>query len=183
MDIGDFIYEHDNLVVVAGACFSACANHIALGARRVVMLEGGAVSFHRGPAVDDAVLRAKYAGSPWLTEALRINERALRFFRRRGVDPEISTIPPAVYWDKPAEYWWNHGWVYSVEEMKRFGVANVVYCAGGLSCEPAMNRRAPNPLPRKPPPNVLGPPADWKPPEEPAPKGKPVFPPWPMHHP
>ncbi len=160
MDMGDFIYEHDNLVVVDGVCFSACANHLALGAKRLALIHDGVLSFHRGPASDQAIM--KVIPSAYQPEWLRISHRGFRFFARRGIDPELTFMPPEKYWDKSPEYWWMNGWIYSVAEMKKFGVNNVVYCQG-ISCKAVLNEPVKGHPFKRPEPAVFGPPQGWKP--------------------
>jgi hypothetical protein len=160
MDIGDFIYEHDNLVVVDGVCFSACANHLALGAKRLAIIHNGTLSFHIGPPTDQMILkRIPFANQ---AEWIRVSRREFNFFKRRGINPSITFRPPEHDWNRTEEYWWTHGWNYSVQEMRSFGVKTVVYC-DGISCLPRLNPRVKFHAFKRPVPMVFGPPSDWRP--------------------
>ncbi len=125
MDIGEWVFENNITVVVAGACVSSCANYVFTAARQKML--------HR-----DSIL--VWHGSSWqknmdeqfregVDSIVEWRNREVAFFSHIGVDYRITTYGEdytfgdyahAVFTREPIL-----GFDYSIEDMAKFGVSNI----------------------------------------------------------
>ncbi len=158
--IGRWVAEHQLDVEVVGGCFSSCANYIFVAGRNKVINKNAFVGWHGSEFQYDAVAVStpQKTAAELLEEEVReamaaaiadgempdeadVAEQVARllasraeeaeFFRDIGIDIELT-----VYGHHPKnlpviEASGKDGWTYSVADMARFGVTDVLYLGPG----------------------------------------------------
>lgn len=145
MDIGEWVYDNGLDILVIEKCMSSCANYIFPAARNKEISDGALVAWH-GSLSDPAengdfeeslkIIDRQYPDLP-VAQREKMKEqtragfeqykkvqsaRQKAFFKKIGVDERVTLLGP------------SHGaedfYFLSVEDMKRFGIANVKAPAG-----------------------------------------------------
>ena len=152
--MGAWIHNENISVVVDEYCFSACANYIFTAGRSKVIRENSIVGWHGsllaaeyiakelGITLDEQLRRGYDSGPrpPGVSFAtfkdmiLEEAEEEREFLRKIGVNAEL-----AIYGFLPEHHEAYHRdashhysvWTFSIEDMEKFGVANVSYQGDG----------------------------------------------------
>ncbi|MEY4953161.1 MAG: hypothetical protein RL299_1585 [Pseudomonadota bacterium] len=129
MDIGDALYKHDMLVVIDDLCGSSCAYFLALGGRRLVILDSGLLGFHGGPIPKKDIMKIPNISNRDREKILSDNRRFANFFSRRKIDIGITNKVPESMNKKDAN-WKARMWVRWPDELGMFGFRGLVFCSG-----------------------------------------------------
>jgi len=146
MQLGEWLVEKQMHVKVEDYCFSSCANYIFpagvkkyLGSKAIVGFHGGAHSESFG----DANFESTIASFPedqrdtvrkTLEEAVRVHleenrKREVKFYKKIGMSRSISTLGQDERY-KSYDNGLYSGWYYSLEDLNRLGVGNVIVLNG-----------------------------------------------------
>jgi hypothetical protein len=142
LDMAEAIAARGLDVEVPEDCLSSCANYIFPAGRRKTLGWRGAVAWHgnmthilylsqttRGASGD-----AGSAQGPWteaqLADARNLAQRENAFFRRIGVDGYVCWFGKVSPYEVPGFYY------LSVQDMRRFGIADVTVQSGGPPQDP-----------------------------------------------
>ena len=129
MDIGDFIYEHDLLVIVDDLCGSSCSYFIALGGKRLAIYGNGLLGFHGGPIPKEEIKKIPDISAKNRKKVIADNRRFSKFFGRRKLDIRITyEIPEASKED--GTDWKTSMWVRWPTELANFGFMGLISCSG-----------------------------------------------------
>lgn len=135
MDIGDFIYKYDLFTVVDDLCGSSCAYFIALGGRRLALIDNGLLGFHGGPVPEEKIMSLPGISQKDRIKILFDNARFRQFFDARGVHIAITFTPPESLKDDPTD-WTTSMWVRTPDELPKFGFDRVVFCSAKYCAKP-----------------------------------------------
>jgi hypothetical protein len=143
LDMADVIVAKHLVAVVDAKCLSSCANYLFTAAAAKIVLDGGVVGFHGGPAaggpltisVIDASSKAR-APTPEETaravavagkENKNLLVRQARFFQEIGVNPDVLYHSPLKRYAAQFHFE-NSVWEYGADTLRdRFGVRNILY--------------------------------------------------------
>ena len=129
MDIGDFIYENNVLVIIDDLCGSSCAYFIALGGRQLALYDSGLLGFHGGPIPKKDIMKIQNITKNDRKKIIYDNKRFKNFFDKRGLQIRITNEIPDSMMDGETD-WKSNMWVRWPEELKSFGFNGVVFCSG-----------------------------------------------------
>jgi hypothetical protein len=129
MDIGDFIYENDILVVIDDLCGSSCSYFIALGGRRLALYDNGLLGFHGGPIPKTDIMKIPNITKNDRKKVLYDNNRFKKFFTKRNIEIRITNEIPKNLVEDGAD-WKSSMWVRWPDEMQSFGFEGIVFCSG-----------------------------------------------------
>ena len=121
LDMAQAIHEHGLDVEVPRICLSSCANYVFPAGRRKVLGRAWAVGWHGNMA--HVVYQQQSGQGSWSAEAMKsaralaLREAAL--YRRLGVDGFVCWFGKLAPYDVADFYY------LSVDDMARFGIANV----------------------------------------------------------
>jgi hypothetical protein len=129
MDLGEWVFGHHLDVEIVGYCFSSCANYVFLAGRTKVLNPDSILLWHGGSLQkgneEELVRLAGERGKEYF-DSWRKREDA--FFRTIHIDQRILTYgQTASHVKLPGT---AVGYDYSVEDMAKFGVINVVEKTG-----------------------------------------------------
>lgn len=128
IELGYFIKDNNLNVEVDKLCFSACANYVIPAAKTVVINEGSLIGWHGGPRQSDDLWYASAPSSDkeeLITFISRLREKEEAFFEYINVDPDI-TVYGQTSSKKCQLTKETHGWYYSISDLAKMGVPNVV---------------------------------------------------------
>lgn len=149
MELGYFVHEHQLDVEVDQYCGSSCANYVFTAARQKILRQDSVLFWHGSsyqPDMDQ-ILRNdndEEKLTPFIKD-WRLADN--QFFRSIQVSPTITVYGMLAdpRWADAAERKkppYLMGWAYSVDDMKKFGVTNVVLKDGELEwqvSDPGLN--------------------------------------------
>jgi len=143
LDMADVIAARHLVAVVDAKCLSSCANYLFTAAAAKIVLDGGVVGFHGGPAaggpltikIIDASSKARaptpeetagaVAAAGERTKNLLI--RQAHFFQDIGVNPDVLYHSPLKRYAAQFHFE-NSVWEYGPDTLReRFGVRNILY--------------------------------------------------------
>jgi len=128
MDLGEWVFENALDVEVVDHCFSSCANYVFSAGKAKILNPDAILLWHGGayqPGLEQQLKDSGEAGKSFL-DAWRTRETS--FFKTIGVNQSITTygqIAPHVV--RPQN---TAGWDFSVEDMTKLGITNVVEKGG-----------------------------------------------------
>jgi hypothetical protein len=129
MDLGEWVFEHHLDVEIVGYCFSSCANYVFLAGRTKVLNPDSILLWHGGSLQkgnEEELVRLGGERGKKYFDSWRKREDA--FFRTIHIDQRILTYGQTASHVKLPRT--AAGYDYSVEDMAKFGVINVVEKTG-----------------------------------------------------
>jgi ATP-dependent protease ClpP protease subunit len=128
MDLGEWVFRNGLDLEVVDQCASSCANYVFASGRTKFLNPDSILMWHGGagqPGLEDQVEKLGEAGRTYM-EAWKKREDA--FFETIHVDKAITTYgQTAAHVVRPQN---SAGYDYSIEDMARFGITNVVEKGG-----------------------------------------------------
>jgi hypothetical protein len=128
MDLGEWIIRNGLDVEIVDHCYSSCANYVFAAGRTKFLNPDSILLWHGGahqPGLEEQLAQAGEAGKAFV-EAWRKRERG--FFETIHVDQAITTYgQTAAHVVRPPN---TAGYDYSIEDMAKFGITNVVEKGG-----------------------------------------------------
>ncbi len=124
LDLGEWVFRHRLDVEVLDQCVSSCANYVFTAGRRKILNPDSIVAWHGGAYQSDMEQQLKALGKNGenFLKAWRLREDA--FFKTVGVDGTITVYGQnAPHVVRPSG---TVGFDYSLEDMTRFGLINIV---------------------------------------------------------
>jgi hypothetical protein len=140
---GNWVHDNGITVVIENKCFSSCANYILTAAPKVHVLKGAIVGWHGGAFQETWIIgmrwyeylipnrkaskEAYYSSGrePW-------KEEETTFFEKVGVDQRITTYGQISKLNCQNSTGAS-GWNYSLIDLKKLGVANLIIDDGELA--------------------------------------------------
>lgn len=144
MELGEWLVERKMHIKVEDYCMSSCANYIFpagvnkyIGNKALVAFHGGAHS-ESFISNDESTLASfpedkRESVKKAMDEALRIHrektgKREAEFYKKIGVSKSINTLGQlGKYSNYGSDY---NGWYYSLEDLEKFGVNNLIVIDG-----------------------------------------------------
>ncbi|MDQ2077797.1 hypothetical protein [Marinimicrobium sp. ABcell2] len=140
LELGEWVHRNGLDVKVYELCFSSCANYVFPAGRRKLLGENAIVGFHGGATSDRfdmsslvAILEAAPESEreriqkevqESLESYIKTNEkREAEFYQRLGISPKLNVLGQSESLKEVRKG--CDGWVYTVEDMKTLGLANV----------------------------------------------------------
>jgi hypothetical protein len=128
MDLGDWVFRHQLDVEIIDKCLSSCANYVFPAGKTKFLNPDSILLWHGGALqqnLDEQMKSLGQAGSNYL-DAWRCREKT--FFDTIGVNQAVTTYGQTA--PHIARSQGTVGYDYSIEDMLKFGIANVVEKAG-----------------------------------------------------
>lgn len=141
MRLGDQVMMRSLDVEVVGTlCASSCANYVFISGKRKSIANGAKVVWHGSPLRPEAipVINEVVAADGSVVHELLEGEQLAAYLRRSDIAPEIERVRQLnqAFFDKRGvdgrvttygqEVGCGCNWTFSVEDMRRFGIGNVV---------------------------------------------------------
>ncbi len=127
LDLGEWIFDKGLDVEVLKHCASSCANYVFPAGKRKILYPDSILFWHGGAHQKNMQSMSKRRGSKALDAFLAMRDREDRFFQKIGINGKITTYGQSrhfnMFW---TGYWGRAGYDYSIEDMKKFGLDNIV---------------------------------------------------------
>lgn len=140
MDLGEWILDNQLDVEIGGLCFSSCANYVFVAGATKILRSYSLLGWHGSAFQEEWDTRADPEHPEYSPAFAETRARESRFYDRIGVDNVITLY----YFDHDVSVFsWRgfrhtvlsrrgpiSGWYYSLEDLERMGVRNVVLADG-----------------------------------------------------
>lgn len=129
MDLGEWVNEHNLDVEVSNLCASSCANYVFTAANRKYLRKNSILIWH-GSAWQENWNTSELPESFFSEYLTPMRERETIFFEKLGVDNLLTIYGQTnnTMWQHLLLFFgqYNTGWDYSLEDMNRFGISNII---------------------------------------------------------